>query len=671
MFSKILIANRGEIACRIAATARAMGIGVVAVFSEQDRTALHVESADEAFAIESYLDGLAIISAALQSGAQAIHPGYGFLSENANFAKAVDAAGLVFIGPSVAAIRDMGSKVRSRKIMERAGVPVVPGYHGAKQDLATFKAAAAAIGYPVMIKASAGGGGRGMRIVDAARHLKDAIESAKREAKAAFGDATLLMEKAVQRARHVEVQVFGDRFGTIVALSERDCSVQRRHQKVIEEAPAPGLSQALRQDMAAAAIEAAATIGYVGAGTVEFLLAPDGAFYFMEMNTRLQVEHPVTEMIFGEDLVQWQFEVAAGLELPREQPELVPSGHAFEARVYAEDPARNFLPTGGVIERFRLGAVEQYGGIVRIDSAVREGDPVLSDYDPMIAKIVVWGVDRQEALQRMCGVLADTEIAGMQTNLGFLRRAFAHKKFRTGPVDTGFIAANSGDLLAADDRGALNDALALAALAVMLQREGQADDISGSSGDPYSPWHSTRAWRMNGDNHHDLVLSGSTGGVETTFAITVHYREHGFLLELPDETFLARGRYDDEGTLIADLSNNDTARRIKGMALIRGNRLYIDTGSSPVIFTTADVGRLAHESGGGAGGLNAPMPGRVVSVAVKVGDTVKSGQAVMALEAMKMEHTITAPMDGIVESIHFKAGDRVDDGAELLSLKKA
>ncbi|HER27454.1 MAG TPA: ATP-grasp domain-containing protein, partial [Rhodospirillales bacterium] len=468
MFDKILIANRGEIACRIAATARAMGIGVVAVFSDQDRQSLHVECADQAVGIDSYLNGPAIIDAALQSGAQAIHPGYGFNSENAAFARAVAKAGLVFIGPTVGAIRDMGSKVRSRRIMERAGVPVVPGYHGARQDFATFKAAAKKIGYPVMIKASAGGGGRGMRFVDTARQLKDAVASARREAKSAFGDATLLMEQAVQRARHVEVQVFGDRFGNIVTLSERDCSVQRRHQKVIEEAPAPGLSHALRQDFAATATQAAAAIGYVGAGTVEFLLAPNGDFYFMEMNTRLQVEHAVTEMIFGEDLVQWQLEVAAGLQLPRDQEELVPSGHAFEARLYAEDPARDFLPTGGVIERFNLGAMDQYGGSVRVDSGVRQGDTVSSDYDPMIAKIVVWGVDRQAAMARMAGVLADTEIAGMQTNLGLLRRAFGHPEFRAGAVETGFIADNADDLLAADSG---NDALALATLAVMLRRQ--------------------------------------------------------------------------------------------------------------------------------------------------------------------------------------------------------
>jgi len=669
MFRKILIANRGEIACRIAATARAMGIRIVAVFTEQDSNALHVESGDEAFAIDSYMNGAAIIQRALQSGAQAIHPGYGFLSENADFAQAVEDAGLVFVGPSVAAIHDMGSKVRSRRIMERAGVPVVPGYHGNKQDLATFKTAAASIGYPVMIKASAGGGGRGMRIVDKPALLKEAVASAQREAKSAFGDATLLMEKAVQRARHVEVQVFGDRFGNIVALSERDCSVQRRHQKVIEEAPAPGLSPALRQDFAAAAINAATAISYVGAGTVEFLLAPDGALYFMEMNTRLQVEHPVTEMIFGEDLVQWQFEIAAGGEVPREQPELIPSGHAFEARLYAEDPDRNFLPTGGIIERFRLGAVDQYGGSVRIDSAVRECDLVSSDYDPMIAKIVVWGLDREEALSRMCGVLADIEIAGMQTNLGFLRRAFSHKKFRTGPVDTGFIAKNSHDLMAPIADQVLNDTLALAALAVMLQRERQLDDVSHRSGDPFSPWHSNRAWRMNGDNHHDLVFSGTMAGQVRTFDMVVHYREQGFVLELPNVTLDASGRYDEEGTLIADLSDGNSSRRIKGMALIRGNRLFVDTGGRSVVLSIGDGGRLENVTDSEPGGLVAPMPGRIVSVAVKVGDAVKSGQLLMALEAMKMEHSITAPKDGKVTSVHFKAGDRVDDGADLLSLE--
>ena len=667
MFSKILIANRGEIASRVMSTARSMGIRTVAVFSEQDQTSLHVENADEAMGIGSYLDGPAIIECALQSGAQAIHPGYGFLSENAVFAKAVADAGLIFIGPSVPAIRDMGSIVRSRRIMEKAGVPVVPGYHGAKQDLATFKAAASKIGYPVMIKASAGGGGRGMRIVDSVGQLSEALASAKRESKAAFGDATLLMEKAVQRARHVEVQVFGDRFGNIVALSERDCSVQRRHQKVIEEAPAPGLSPALREDFAAAAISAAAAIGYIGAGTVEFLLAPDDAFYFMEMNTRLQVEHPVTEMIFGEDLVQWQLIVAAGGELPREQDELIPSGHAIEARLYAEDPLRNFLPTGGIVERFRLAEIESYGGAVRIDSAVREGDLVSSEYDPMIAKVVVWGIDRPSAISRMRGVLEDMELAGMQTNLGFLRRAYAHLDFCAGPVDTGFIESNSGDLLSRDDDG-WTDALILAALAVMLERECEADKDAKRSGDPYSPWHSTHAWRMNGDNHHELDFSAYIGEQETVFPVTVHYRDKEFFLELPDDAVFANGHFDDDGSLTVDLSDGDNALRIKGMALIKGDRVYVDSGDYPVTFKTGEHGRATDVSGSGSGGLSAPMPGRVVSIAVKVGDSVASGQALMALEAMKMEHTIAAPGDGVVEAIYFKPGDRVDDGAELIKI---
>ena len=661
MFSSILIANRGEIAVRIAATARAMGVRTVAVFSEHDAGALHVEVADQAYEIDDYLNAQAIIDVALASGAEAVHPGYGFLSENAAFAAAVEAQGLVFIGPPVSAIDAMGSKVRARRIMEAAGVAVVPGYHGAKQDLATLKAAAKKIGYPVMIKASAGGGGRGMRIVEKAAGLEAAIGSAKREAKAAFADATLLIEKCVVGPRHVEVQVFADRFGNSVSLSERDCSIQRRHQKVMEEAPAPGLSLALREDLSAAALAAADAIGYVGAGTVEFLLAPDGAFYFMEMNTRLQVEHPVTEMIFGEDLVEWQLLVAAGYELPREQMELVPSGHAVEARLYAEDPANDFLPTGGIVARFRLGASDEYGGAVRVDSAVREGDAVSSHYDPMIAKVVVWGIDRDAAIRRMSMVLNDMEVAGVVTNLQFLRRAFGHPAFRKARIDTGFIERHYRQLCRQPEYPG-SDALALAALSIMLRRGDQAAAAAAASNDPYSPWHSTDGWRMNGGNHH--VLNFQSSANKQAARVCVRFVGDGFSLEIDGATLRASATFDGEGGVVAYLA----ARRVKGMVQHLGDDIVVDVaGEIQTLILENPVASLeGHQPAGGS--LAAPMPGRVVVVSVKPGDRVKIGAPLIVLEAMKMEHTISAPADGRVGEVFFGVDDRVEEGVILLSL---
>jgi len=664
MFSSILIANRGEIAVRIAATARAMGVRTVAVFSEHDAQALHVEVTDQAYAIDDYLNAQAIIDIALASGAQAIHPGYGFLSENAAFAAAVEAAGLTFIGPPVSAIEAMGSKVRARRIMEAAGVPVVPGYHGSKQDLGTLKAAAKKIGYPVMIKASAGGGGRGMRIVEKAADLESAIASARREAKGAFGDATLLLEKCVIGPRHVEVQVFADRFGNSVSLSERDCSIQRRHQKVMEEAPAPGLSPALREDLSAAALASADAIGYVGAGTVEFLLSPEAEFYFMEMNTRLQVEHPVTEMIFGEDLVEWQLLVAAGYELPRDQVELISSGHALEARLYAEDPSNNFLPTGGVLERFRLGASDEYGGAVRVDSAVREGDTVSSHYDPMIAKVVVWGIDRDAALRRMSMVLDDMEVAGVVTNLQFLRRAFAHPAFGKARIDTGFIERHFAQLCHEIESPG-SDALALACLSIMLRRGEQAARLAQSSGDPHSPWYSTDGWRMNGDNHHELNFQNPAS--TDVARVCVHYRKQGFLLEIAGKTFSASGAFDAEGSLVADLAG----RRLEAMVRHIGNDIIVDVlGEIQTLTLENPTASLeGHEQVQGS--LVAPMPGRVVAVSIKPGQSVEIGDPLIVLEAMKMEHTISAPINGIVGEIFFAVDDRVEEGVLLLSLESS
>ncbi|MDX1576797.1 MAG: acetyl-CoA carboxylase biotin carboxylase subunit, partial [Kiloniellales bacterium] len=498
MFERLLIANRGEIACRVVRTAKRLALRTIAVYSEADKNALHVALADEAepigppAAAESYLNIEAVLVAAKASRAEAVHPGYGFLSENPDFAEACAAAGLVFVGPPAEAIRAMGSKDRAKVLMERAGVPVLPGYNGRAQSTKALERAAAKLGYPLLIKPSAGGGGKGMRRVDRAADLGPALDGARREAAAAFGDARVILERFLARPRHIEVQIFADQRGRALHLFERDCSIQRRHQKVIEEAPAPGLSAKLRAAMGRAAVAAARAIGYVGAGTVEFLV--DGkSFYFMEMNTRLQVEHPVTEMITGHDLVEWQLRVAAGEALPCGQGDLAITGHAIEARLYAEDPARDFLPAPGRLERLRF---PKEGRHLRIDSGVREGDEISHYYDPMIAKLIVAGKDRPAAVARLTRALAATEISGVATNLAFLERIAAHADYRAGRIDTVFVERHGESLLPAD--GLVSDeALALASLAVLLRREAEARAAARASDDPYSPWQETDGWRLN------------------------------------------------------------------------------------------------------------------------------------------------------------------------------
>ncbi|HIQ52496.1 MAG TPA: acetyl-CoA carboxylase biotin carboxylase subunit, partial [Pseudomonas pachastrellae] len=450
MIDSLLIANRGEIACRIMRTARELGIATVAVHSDTDRDALHVRCADQAVNLggarpsESYLRAEAIIAAAKATGAQAIHPGYGFLSENADFARAVDAAGLIFVGPPASAIDAMGSKSAAKALMDAAGVPLVPGYHGDDQALETFRLEAAKIGYPVLLKAAAGGGGKGMKVVESEAQLSEALSSAQREAQAAFGDARMLVEKYVLQPRHVEIQVFADQHGNAVYLAERDCSIQRRHQKVVEEAPAPGLSPELRRAMGEAAVTAARAIGYVGAGTVEFLLDARGDFFFMEMNTRLQVEHPVTELITGQDLVAWQLHVAQGQPLPLRQEQIVLRGHAVEVRLYAEDPEQDFLPASGELTLYREPAA---GVERRVDSGVVEGDRVSPFYDPMLSKLIAWGEDRETARRRLLAMLAEQQLGGVHSNLAFLRRVLAHPAFAAAELDTGFIARHAAALL--------------------------------------------------------------------------------------------------------------------------------------------------------------------------------------------------------------------------------
>jgi 3-methylcrotonyl-CoA carboxylase alpha subunit len=668
MFDKILIANRGEIACRVIRTARRFAIRTVAVYSEADRSALHVEMADEAYPIgpaparESYLVAERIIAAAKRSGAQAIHPGYGFLSENAGFAEACAAAGVVFIGPPPASIRAMGLKSAAKALMETAGVPLVPGYHGAVQDAAHLADAAAGIGYPVLIKASAGGGGKGMRIVERAEDFAAALASAKREAASAFGDDAVLVEKYLTRPRHIEIQVFADNSGDCVHLFERDCSIQRRHQKVIEEAPAPGLAPERRRAMGEAAVAAAKAVGYVGAGTVEFIAEGDD-FYFMEMNTRLQVEHPVTEMITGVDLVEWQLRIAAGERLPKRQDELAIDGHAIETRLYAEDPARDFLPATGLLRHLRAPAESRH---VRVDTGVREGDAVSIHYDPMIAKLIVWGEDRAAALRWLRLALAGYEIAGPATNLAFLARLAAHPDYAAGALDTGFIARHRAALVS-EDAAAPASALAAACLTLLLDQAQARREAASRTNDPYSPWHRSDGWRLNGDTYQDLVLIEVGGGGERRCPVRAHYRRDGYRLDLPSGTVGVVGAWSDDGVL--RLVVDGVASRLR--ILRRAGDITVLGDGQTWRFQHLDASSPAAAEDASGGHLSAPMAGRIIQVLTSPGAKVRRGEALVVLEAMKMEHTIAAPGDGIVERVAYKVGDLVEEGAELLSLAPA
>ena len=651
MFHKILIANRGEIACRVIRTAKRLGISTVAVYSDADANALHVTLADEAHRIgpapasESYLRGEAIIAAALASGAQAIHPGYGFLSENAAFAEAVAAAGLVFIGPSPSAIRAMGLKDAAKALMEKAGVPVVPGYHGASQDPTVLAAEAERIGYPVLIKARAGGGGKGMRRVDDPRDFADALAGAQREGLASFGDGHCLIETYVARPRHIEVQVFGDNHGNAVHLFERDCSLQRRHQKVIEEAPAPGMTPEMRAAMGEAAVRAAKAIGYSGAGTVEFIVdASDGLrpdrFYFMEMNTRLQVEHPVTEFITGLDLVELQLRVASGESLPFVQHDLAIDGWAFEARIYAEDAANNFLPAPGTLGHLRL---PETTGPVRVDSGVRQGDTISTHYDPMIAKLIAHGPDRLTALARLRSALAECRVAGTVTNLAFLAALADDPDLAGGDVDTGLIARKQQALSAHPD---LPDAaIALAALTA-LGLPGQPDP---------NPWSARNGWRAWGSASHSVTLHGETAlPVSVTLtpsAYQIEARNRRFAVILP-----AAGRLSLDG-----VTTDIQAVRI-------GSAITVFTGSASFTFTLHDPLDGGEEDEDAADHVLSPMPGAVRAVLATQGQSVQSGEALVVLEAMKMEYTLRAPRAGQVADVLVNVGDQVDQGALLLNL---
>ena len=668
MFTKILIANRGEIACRVIKTAKKMGILTVAVYSDADAESLHVHMADEAIYLgaspsrESYLLSDKVIAAAKQTGAQAIHPGYGFLSENSDFCKACARENIVFIGPPVGAIEAMGSKSAAKNIMEKANVPLVPGYHDDDQDEAILKKAADDMGYPVLLKATAGGGGKGMRQVWSESEFSEGLAAAKREAKSSFGDDTMLVEKYLTQPRHVEIQVFCDNHHNAVYLFERDCSVQRRHQKVIEEAPAFSMSEELRAQMGESAIKSAQAIGYQGAGTVEFLLDVDGSFYFMEMNTRLQVEHPVTEMITGEDLVEWQLRVATGETLPKTQNELKINGHAFEARIYAEDANNDFLPATGTLS-FLQTPLESKN--VRIDTGVRQGDEVSVFYDPMIAKLIVWDENREKALQRLAKALSEYRINGVTTNIDFLYNLATAKPFIEANIDTGFIEKHHDEIFHQDEQALANE-LPMAALYLVLALQQKAKNNAEQTNDPYSPWNHTNAWRLNEPHTHQIVLAHQ----EIEYPVTIEQKRQGqhsyYLISVNGNTLDCQGSIEND---VLQFSIN--GYRSHATISYQGNHisLYRQNGVFNFVHIQPDCG--TQDSTDDHGGLTAPMNGTMVSVLVAAGEAVTKDQPLVIMEAMKMEHTIRAPSDGVVDAIYFQQGEMVDGGAELLAFTPA
>ena len=675
MFTKILIANRGEIACRVAATAARLGIQTVAVYSDADARARHVQLCDQAVHIgasapkDSYLRWQAIVEAALATGAQAIHPGYGFLSENEAFAQACADAGLAFIGPSPSAIRAMGLKAESKQLMERAGVPLVPGYHGADQDPALLRREADRIGYPVLIKASAGGGGKGMRIVEASGDFATALASCQREAVSSFGNGAVLIEKYVQRPRHIEIQVFGDSQGNYVYLFERDCSVQRRHQKVLEEAPAPGMTEALRAQMGAAAVAAARAVNYVGAGTVEFIVEqasydqPEAMkFYFMEMNTRLQVEHPVTEAITGLDLVEWQLRVASGQPLPLRQDQLQIQGHAIEARICAETPDKQFLPATGTLGVYALPAHTSFARAdcgVRVDSGVRQGDTISPYYDSMVAKLIVHGRTRAEALARMDAALAQTHIVGLSTNVQFLRHVVTSDSFAHARLDTALIPREAASLFEQEKVG-----VAWAAAAVVadtLRREGELARATDGWKDP---WAARDSWQSHAAPVRSFALEFAGVPQSATLRQT---RDGAMVLECDGMNAALDFTVQADGSL--DIAWGHERQRVQVYRQGETAHVFLARGATQIVCVDA----LAHAAVAQAdtGRLTAPMPGKLLSFAVKAGDVVRQGQPLAVMDAMKMEHTISAPANGTVEELLYAPGDQVAEGAELLRLAVA
>ncbi|CAI3950629.1 MAG: acetyl/propionyl/methylcrotonyl-CoA carboxylase subunit alpha [Alteromonas macleodii] len=668
MINKLLIANRGEIACRVIKTANTQGIKTVAVYSDADKNALHVQMADEAVYLgpspskKSYLRGELIIEKAKELGVDAIHPGYGFLSENAEFANLCAKNNIIFVGPPASAIEAMGSKSAAKHIMEKAGVPLVPGYHGDDQSEAVLKGAADEMGYPVLLKAAAGGGGKGMRQVWSEKEFSQALNAAKRESMASFGDDHMLVEKYLTRPRHVEIQVFCDTHGNGVYLFERDCSVQRRHQKIIEEAPAPNMSQSVREKMGEAAILAAKAINYVGAGTVEFLLDEDDSFYFMEMNTRLQVEHPVTEMITREDLVHWQLTIAEGKPLPKQQNELTLTGHAFEARIYAEDPNNEFLPSTGTL---RLLRTPKENDVVRVDTGVVEGDEVSVFYDPMIAKLVVWGENREIALKRLISALGDYYIDGVSTNIDFLKRVATHPAFVAAELTTTFVEKHHDSLFSATSEDAASDDAAsddtqvnipVMALLSLLNRK-----VSRSDKTP-SVWSTVGAWRANANHTEILTLLCNQEEVHVGVKHQRHGTEDAWELSVGDNSYNVKGK-------LVDSALHATINGYKSTFTYSDNdgvfTLFNKDTHAKFSLISASLGDDNDDNGDA--NFSAPMNGTIVAHLVEKGVLVKKGEPILVMEAMKMEHSIIAPHDGAVEEFFFNPGELVDGGATLLA----
>jgi 3-methylcrotonyl-CoA carboxylase alpha subunit len=667
MFTKILIANRGEIACRVAATARRFSVRTVAVYSDADADARHVRACDEAVRVgesaarDSYLRAERIVTAALATGAQAVHPGYGFLSENAAFAQACADAGLVFIGPPPAAIAAMGNKSAAKALMEKAGVPLVPGYHGSDNDAGFLAGQAARIGYPVLIKASSGGGGKGMRRVDRSEDFAAALAACQREAQSSFGDASVLVERYVTRPRHIEIQVFADAHGRCIHLFERDCSVQRRHQKVLEESPAPGLCARQRAEMGAAAVAAARAVGYVGAGTVEFIAEPgDDAsgselrFYFMEMNTRLQVEHPVTEAVTGLDLVEWQLRVAAGEPLPLAQEAISMRGHAIEARICAENPDADFLPSTGTLHVVRWPAhveFERHDSLPRVDSGVREGDAITPHYDPMIAKLIVWGENRAQALARLDAALRDSHLMGPATNVAFLRSVVASRAFASADLDTALITREHAALFEAAPLAP--EIAAAAVLAHVLAADAQQEDAD--------PWSRRDGWRVVGEAQRGLALRLG----DRLLAVRLSRARGGSMqLHVDGAThdFAARPLGDGQHDLLL------AGRRLAVSVYAHGRRFAVFSDPGQALLTEIDPLANTAAAAGVDGRLTAPMPGRVIGFLAAAGERVRRGQALAVMEAMKIEHTLHAPRDGVVAALLYAVGDQVAEGGELLRL---
>ncbi len=663
MFDSVLIANRGEIACRVIRTCRRLGIRAVAVFSDVDEDALHVALADEAHRVgdaparDSYLNIASILAAVRRSGAQAVHPGYGFLAESADFAQACADDGVVFVGPAPGVIRAMGAKGKAKETMAAAGVPVIPGYQEESRDPMAWQRAARKIGYPILVKPVAGGGGIGLRVVTEEADLIEAVTASRREAASAFGDDGVLIERFIADPRHIEVQVFADTHGHVVHLNERDCSVQRRHQKVVEETPAPGLDEKLRRALGEAAVTGARAIGYVGAGTMEFLAAAAGTFCFMEMNTRLQVEHPVTEMVTGLDLVEWQLRVAAGEPLPLTQDGIQARGHAIEVRIYAEDPEHDFRPSPGRLERLVLPREDQN---LRVDAGIREGDAVPVHYDPMIAKLTARDSDRESALRRLRAALSRTQVTGVASNIAVLTAIVDDPGFAAGGVDTGYLERMMAAGTAAPEP-VPGEVLAITAAAILAEREQAARARSGDSPDPYSPWRRTDGWRLNRENRQTLRIEvGST--VEEIAAV---FDTAELWIEARDHRLKLRGIRHEGNEISATIDGV----RSRASVTLRDSDIEVVWKGRPIRLRLHDPLETAVTVEATPRDLLAPIPGVVARVEISVNDRVSQGSSLVVLEAMKMEHSIVAQADGIVEAVHVRVGDQVEEGSELVTIK--